>query len=331
VKLSLLGCHSFIFLLLLLMAGCAPVQMKGVNLLQSRGVALDDLQNVANMQHLKSLGANTIAFVPFVRQKNAESCELSPDPDYPAARLIRAIDLAHQAGFKVILKPQLLVEGSWAGEVASTTELGWQCWFSSYLSHLTEFATIAKDSHADMLVIGTELHKTEHRTEWVGLVKALRNIYHGHLSYVAHDVEDLADFSALEMVDSVAVTYYPKLSPTGVREQMKSLSAQVKTAAKMLNKPFWFAEIGITSRAGALADPWLWPEQTGAGVVADPVLQADVLDGWLAELAGDWHQGILIWNWYSDARAGGVSDTDFTIQNKPAEMSVSCHWKNTCR
>jgi hypothetical protein len=331
VKLSLLGSHSFILMLLLLMAGCAPVQMKGVNLLQSRSVALDDLNNVGNMQHLKSLGANTVAFVPFIRQPNVKSCELSTDTDYSAVRLKSAIAFAHQAGLKVVLKPQLLVEGGWAGEVESTTEQGWQCWFSAYSSQLVEFAVIARDSNADMLVVGTELHKTEHRTEWLVLLDAVRNVYRGHLSYVAHDIDDLPGFSALAKVDSVAITYYPKLSTSGVREQMKILSAQVRAAVEKLQKPFWFAEIGITSRSGALADPWLWPEQMGAGVIADPVLQADVLDGWLAELAGDWHRGILIWNWYSDVNAGGVLDTDFTIQNKPAENRVSCRWKNTCK
>lgn len=315
---------------LMLVAGCAPIQMKGVNLLQSRNVALDDLQNVQNMQHLKSLGANTVAFVPFIRQARAQDCEMAVDEHYSVTRLQHAIEYAHQAGLHVVLKPQILLQDGWAGDITLTSERGWSCWFSNYTARMVELAKVAEDSHAEMLVIGTELHKTESRPEWRALTDTLRGVYRGPLSYIAHDVQDLATFSALDKLDSVAITYYPRLEQHGIREQMKRLAKEVREEAAKLKKPFWIAEVGITSRAGALENPWLWPEQAQKDALADPALQAQVLDGWLAELAGDWHSGILIWNWYSDTNAGGMKDLDFTIQNKPAEDAVSCHWKQRC-
>lgn len=306
------------------------MQMRGVNLLQSRNVALDDLNNAENMQNLKMLGANTVAFVPFIRQSATDSCELTADEHYSTMRLRSAIDYAHMAGLQVVLKPQILVQGSWAGEVDPGSEAGWSCWFASYTQQMTALAKLAQDSHTEILVMGTELKKTEQRAEWRTLTDTVRRIYQGKLSYVAHDIEDLAEFSALDKLDSVAITYYPALEEGGIREQMKQQAGKIRAAAEKLNKPFWIAEIGITSRAGALANPWLWPEQLGKGSIAAPALQAMVLDGWLAELAGDWHQGILIWNWYSDENAGGMTDVDFTIQNKPAKDAVSCHWKQRC-
>lgn len=314
----------------MLLAACAPVQMKGVNLLQSRNVALDDIQNVANMQHLKELGANTIAFVPFIRQPDAKSCEMALDEHYPAARLHRAIDYAHDAGLRVILKPQFLVAGSWAGEIEQHSEEGWSCWFAAYRLHMEEFAKLANETHTEMLVIGTELHKTESRPEWRALSDSVRSLYSGKQSYVAHDIQDLANFSAVDKLDSVAITYYPKLEQGELKPQMKLLAEQIRIEAAKLKKPFWIAEIGITSRSGALLDPWMWPEQLSGKPTADPALQAEFLGGWMDELAGDWHQGILIWSWYSDAGAGGMTDLDFTIQNKPAAQTVSCHWKQRC-
>jgi hypothetical protein len=306
------------------------MQMKGVNLLQSHNVAIDDPRNAENMQHLKVLGANTVAFVPFVRQLDAGSCELSVDEHYSMTRLHNAIEFAHDAGLQVVLKPQILVPGSWAGEVGQSSESGWKCWFDAYTQQLISLAKLASKGNVEMLVIGTELTKTQNRAEWRDLVGALRNHYRGKLSYVAHDVEDLASFSALDKMDSVGITYYPKLESVEIRPQMKVLAEGVKKEASKLGKPFWIAEIGITSRQGALENPWMWPEQFDKNVVADPELQARVLDGWLAELTGEWNQGILIWSWYSDAAAGGLNDVDFTIQNKPAEKVVSCHWQKYC-
>jgi hypothetical protein len=314
----------------MLLAGCAPMQMKGVNLLQSRNVAIDDPRSVANMQHLKVLGANTIALVPFLRQTAVGGCELSVDEHYSMPRLRNAIAYAHDAGLHVVLKPQILVQDSWAGEINQLDEAGWKCWFDAYAQQLIPLARVANDTNVEMLVIGTELSKTQHRAEWRDLAGELRTHYRGKLSYVAHDIEELASFAALDKMDSVAVTYYPKLNGQDMRAQMKALAVDMKRFSEKLHKPFWFAEIGITSRQGALENPWLWPEQTGGDVVADPELQARVLDGWLEELTGEWNLGVLIWNWYSDADAGGLTDVDFTIQNKPAEQVVSCHWQKRC-
>lgn len=310
------------------------MQMRGVNLLQSHNVALDDPQNVENMQHLKNLGANTIAFVPFIRQSAINSCELTVDEHYSLTRLRHAIDYAHGAGLRVVLKPQLLVQGGWAGEIDPGSEPGWSCWFAAYTQRMVELAKLSSDARVEMLVVGTELKKTESRPEWRALIDQIRGSYRGHLSYVSHDIDGLAKFAALDKLDSVAITYYPKLEQnntgSSIREQMKYQAGLVRQEAAKLKKPFWIAEVGITSRTGALENPWLWPEQFGKDATADPALQAQVLDGWLAELAGDWHQGILIWNWYSDAKAGGMADMDFTIQNKPATNAVSCHWKLRC-
>jgi hypothetical protein len=312
----------------MLLAGCAPMQMKGVNLLQSRNVAIDDPRMVANMQHLKALGANTVALVPFIRQTGA--CELSVDEHYSMERLHNAIDFARDAGLYVVLKPQVLVQDSWAGEISQVDDAGWKCWFDAYSRQLIPLARMANEANVEMLVIGTELTRTQQRLEWRGLVDELRKNYRGKLSYVAHDIEELASFAALDKMDSVAVTYYPKLNGQDMRAQMKTLAVDMKRVSEKLHKPFWFAEIGITSRQGALENPWLWPEQLGSEVVADPELQAQVLDGWMDALTGDWNLGVLIWNWYSDADAGGLTDVDFTIQNKPAEQVVSCHWKKRC-
>lgn len=311
------------------------MQMQGVNLLQSRNVALDDLQNVENMQHLKELGANTIAIVSFIGLSTANSCDLRADKYYSDERIRKSIRNARSAGLRVVLKPQILVEGSWAGEIEPDSEAVWECWFAAYRNIMLDYAKIAEETNVETLVVGTELIKTELRPEWKLLLAELRKKYSGKLSYVGHSLSGAMRFSAFEQLDSFAISFYPEFREVNGKQRMqawmKETAEKIKTVVKQTGKPFWFAEVGITSRVGALYNPWQWVDSEAKSWIPDTTLQAEVLDGWLRALRGEWHQGILIWNWYSDSKAGGADDVDFTIQNKPAIKSVSCHWLGLCK
>ena len=41
-------------------------------------------------------------------------------------------------------------------------------------------------------------------------------------------------------------------------------------------------------------------------------------------------RGVLIWRWLTDPEAGGLTDTDFTVQGKPAEHILMCAWTRIC-
>lgn len=310
------------------------VQMMGVNLLQSNNVALDTPQNASNMRALRQLGANTVALIPFIRQSSVRACDLQVDADYSDTRIKKAIEIIHAAGMKVVLKPQFFVSGSWAGEIESGSEAGWACWFKAYRQIMINYADISNQTGVEMLVVGTELKKTELRPEWKSLITELRSHYPGQLSYVGHSVSSVMRFSGVEKLDSVAISFYHRLDSAQSRQEMrasmKNVADSMKWFVKQFNIPFWIAEVGITSRVGAMENPWVWADSLPISTIPDTSLQADVLDGWLAAFSGDWHQGILVWNWYSDPKAGGIKDVDFTIQNKPALKRVSCHWQGLC-
>lgn len=309
-------------------------QMRGVNLLQSHNVAFDAPQNVNNMKALRLLGANTVAIIPFIRQSTTRACDLLIDADYPNQRLKKTIEIIHAEGMRVVLKPQIFVSGSWAGEIEPVSEAGWACWFKAYRQIMIDYADIANQTGVDMLVVGTELKKTELRPEWKSLITELRSRYSGQLSYVGNSVSNVMRFSGFEMLDSVAISFYHSMegvqSKQEMRASMRDVADSMKWFVKQFNIPFWIAEVGITSRVGALKNPWVWADSLPSTTIPDTNLQAEVLDGWLSAFSGDWHKGILIWNWYSDPKAGGIKDIDFTIQNKPALKRVSCHWQGLC-
>lgn len=63
--------------------------------------------------------------------------------------------------------------------------------------------------------------------------------------------------------------------------------------------------------------------------MADPALQAAVIDAWLDVAQRMGIETALVWRWFSDPDGGGATDTDFTVQNKPAEAVLQRRWVKT--
>jgi hypothetical protein len=84
----------------------------------------------------------------------------------------------------------------------------------------------------------------------------------------------------------------------------------------------------LRSAMGAAAKPWESAEERAA--TPDPALQAAVIADWLTALDRPAVSGILIWNWFTDPDSGGPTDTDFTVQGKPAEEVLRCAWMREC-
>jgi hypothetical protein len=310
--------------------GCQSLpQIRGANFVQSPEVPWDSPEGRVSMERLRDLGANWIAFVPFIEQSTPSACNLEPTASSKPESLERAIAQARSLGFKVAVKPQVLITGSWAGAVESFDEAGWDCWFAAYRRAVLKYASLARESGAEMFVLGTELKKTEQRSEWIGLVAAVRSSYAGPLSYVFHRSEDAQRFSALAAIDLVGVSVYLPIGPTEGKIPGRILdhSKELKASLSVLGKPVWIAEVGYPSRVGAGDSPWEWNERVTTARQVDTSTQAQVLDMWLEKLNGEWNQGMMIWNWMSDPAAGGPLDTDFTPQNKPAEAAIACRWK----
>ena len=101
-----------------------------------------------------------------------------------------------------------------------------------------------------------------------------------------------------------------------------------KLLAQHDRKPILVGEVGIRSAQGAAAEPWQSAEERVAP--ADPQLQADVLADWLSVLDRPSVHGVLVWRWFTDPAGGGPTDTDFTVQGKPAEAVLACAWTGRC-
>ena len=324
-----------VLLLGLSLAGCGTTgeRMRGANLMQAEGAPWDSPQTRASLAQLRATGANWVAFVPFLRQADPQRCPLKGAEADELDALRAAIVSAHDLGLKVVLKPQVLVEGTWAGELEMPDDAAWACWFGAYGRAMGRYSRLAQDEGVELLVAGTELKRTEARREWRDLLYTLREDYAGPVSYVFHQPEDAPRFAALDALDSVGYSLYPRVGsdPARLEGHIGAYVKDLRRHSEGLRKPVWIAEVGMPSRREAGEAPWAWGTHVVQPELPDPDFQAQALDAWLAALEGDWHGGVLLWAWMSDPAAGGPADTGFTPQNKPAMARLACRWAGSCK
>jgi hypothetical protein len=320
---------------LIVWAGPDPARgqrLEGFNVVSTPGHAFGSPSAERALIAARRLGANTVAIIPFLWQAGPSSADIQRGDDMPDDVLREAIRQAHRLGFSAIVKPHVWVPESWAGAVEPNSEQAWGTWFSRYRGEIERIARIAAEERADGLVIGTELTKTSKRPEWTELIRSVRALFAGTLTYVAHNVDEAEAVPFWPLLDTIGVSLYPSLGADDDRAKriavMRATADRLDVLSSSVGKPVLVAEIGSRSAQGAAAKPWESAEEREAA--ADPQLQADVLADWLAALDRPEIHGVLVWRWFTDPAAGGPTDTDFTVQGKLAETVLSCAWTGTC-
>ncbi len=285
-----------------------------------------------SLRQAKRLGATALAVVPFLWQPAPASPAIGRGNDMSDAALGTAIREVRALGLAVVVKPHVWVPESWAGAVEPSSEDDWRVWFANYRDALLHIAAIAAAEKADALAIGTELRKTSHRPEWIELIAAVRAAFPHTLFYTAHNIEEAESIPFWKDLDAIGVSLYPPLGAdddrAGRLKVMRMVAERLDALAAKTGKPVVVGEIGLRSAEGAAAKPWESAEERVAP--ADPVLQAEVLADWLGVLNRPSVRGVLVWRWLTDANAGGLADTDFTVQGKPAMGVLFCAWTARC-
>ncbi len=320
-----------------LLAGCATqgalhnqAMMRGFNALQHQQVGWDQPAARRSFKHMVELGANAVVLVPFLEQDSPVSTLVRRSDAVTMRQLQAAIGYAHAYGLKIILKPQILVAKSWAGEINHAQPQQWRAWFASYSRHVLEYARFASEQQVDAFVIGTELSRAADQVDWPGLIAQVRSVYAGKLTYAAHNVGGVDRFPYWHELDAVSLTMYPFLGLSGQRDEMQrhvdAAVQQLQLAVAHIDRPLWVLEVGMPSARGASAKPWAWQGLKHATV--DLFIQKHALEIWLKALDKPWVDAVFIWAWYSDYNAGGSHNTDYTPQHKPAESVIRHYWKS---
>ncbi|MDQ6969430.1 MAG: hypothetical protein Q9M16_02845 [Mariprofundus sp.] len=303
--------------------------LRGFNVMQHENVGWNEPQAKRSMRRMAKLGTNAIVLIAFLEQDSASALQVSYSNAVTFRQLQQAIEYAHELDLEIILKPQMLVQNSWASAISHAQQRDWNQWFESYEQHIVRFARFAARYRVQSFVIGTELSQASDRVDWPQLIRKVRAVYAGKITYAAHNIEGVQAFPYWHELDAVALTLYPSLGHSGQYDEMQAkvlrTVARLEAVAQQFDQPLWVLEIGMPSAAGAAAKPWEWQSLKHARV--DLKLQRDAIDIWLRALDQPWVDGVFIWAWYSDAASGGSADADYTPQNKPAEQMIKRYWR----
>lgn len=323
-----------------LLASCSATvekleKINGISFVASR-VAVDD----AHIAPLLKLNANYAAVMPFgfIRELSHPEINFNSErqwfgeTDKGVRQYIETLQKNHM---KIMMKPQIWVrKGEFTGFIKMAHEEDWILLEDTYRNFILTYAKVAEATNVDIFCIGTELERfiAARPDYWKQLIVEVRNVYNGKLTYAANwDEYPKTPFWA--DLDYIGVdAYFPlsdKKTPTiaECKAAWQPYKQQLKAMSERYHKPILFTEYGYRSVDYTAKAPWKFDRDM---IVVNMEAQSNAMQALYDENWGeDWFAGGFVWKWFHDHNnAGGMSDTQFTPQNKPVETIISATYKN---
>jgi hypothetical protein len=284
----------------------------------------------------RAMGATWVALTPFGRVADLSGTGVAFDFEAPFERnrrdVARAIEMAHTRGLRVMLVPHLWVEsGEWRARIDPGSDAGWARWADSYGRFALAWAQVAETSRADMFSAGVELRSwvtTTHGPSFTRLLRELRRVYHGVLTYSAN-WDDVDQAVVLADVDVIGINaFYPLADVAGAPEtsmvdRARAVRDKVHELAALWGKPVLFTEVGYTTRPDPALRPWEWPDAM-SDVKVDEAAQATAYRALIEPMLEEpSFAGFFVWRTYADPDdTSQEAPWGFSPRGKEAELVV---------
>ncbi len=219
--------------------------------------------------------------------------------------------LARERGLKSVLKPHIWLRrsgGKWRGDIEMENAEDWDQWFKNYGEFMLHYAHIAEESDIEMLCIGTELlhPAVEFPDKWRGLIKEIRQIYSGKLTYAANFYLEYEAITWWDAVDYIGIqAYFPLADDEApalhqIVQGWKPHIEKMKEVSTKYGKPVILTEVGYRNDVKAASEPWLWPSQIDQNTIeVSDEMQADCYRALFESCWDeDWMAGVFIWKWF---------------------------------
>jgi hypothetical protein len=285
-----------------------------------------------------SLNANSVAVTfPFFTYGFASSTvyakpKITPSPSHIAIFLAVAAKAHIRVTLRPVLNENALVARNpqaWRGSIEPQNRAAW---FRSYRKLLLPYAAAAQAGHAATFVLGTELISLEGAPQWPGLVRSLRSVYSGQLTYDQNH-DEFASYTANPPVPSHNVDAYPQFSlpdSASVARLTSAWNAWLGTHPLSERRQTTLSEVGIDAVAGSYDEPWAWRNTRTAPI--DTRVQAAWYRAACNAVSAQQIGGGIYW-WEvnfdaSPANPGPFESDRLTFLDRPAQQVIrSCFAK----
>ncbi|HEX5472684.1 MAG TPA: hypothetical protein VFW73_12410, partial [Lacipirellulaceae bacterium] len=297
-----------------------------------------------SLLNMSLVGTDTVALNFWWFQSSVSANSMAEDFSRYSSTMssvAHAIDTIHSLGMKVLLKPMLDVSdanGTWRAYIDPSDK---SQWFANYTNYIGSFADMAQSKGVELLSIGCEMNSLEqpaNNSYWTDLISNIRSRYSGKLTYAANwnaigqNIGGYQNVPWWNQLDYIGIdAYFPIASSnnttlsgltTAWQNQANAIDAW-RTSSGLSDKQVLFTEVGYQSADGAAKSP--------AGVGGSPTVdlqeQADAYHALLSVMTTkSWWDGAFWWNWDTNPYAGGVNDSGFTPQNKPAQTVLQQYY-----
>ena len=302
--------------------GFEPVFQKGMTY-RHYPYPYDSSFSNESLERMARTNTEYVAITVWWMQKNITATEIYREANWTATDKALAIAIAksHELGMKVMLKPMVDPEEYYTqsrGNIPSTPE-----WFDSYKKLISSYAAFAEENHVDLLCIGCEFKATEKdTTNWNQVIDEVKEHYTGPLTYSA-TFDSFQSITWWDRLDYVGIdAYFPLTSKNNpsigeLIQAWNRIANALENYASTVKKPIIFTEIGYRSGDGNNLEPANWM----APLIPDYQEQLNSYEATFQTLWNrPWFYGFYWWIWETNPNAGGLTDNDFTPQNKPAEL-----------
>ncbi|MFC6268706.1 glycoside hydrolase family 113 [Frigoriflavimonas asaccharolytica] len=303
---------------------------KGMNLVAPK----KEIQS-KTFEELKENNINSVSLVPYAFV-NLDDITISYDHQRQwwgetSAGIKESINHAHTNNLKVMLKPHLWINhNTFTGFLDFNTEKDWQKWEAEYEKYILNFAQIAQTEKVEIFCFGTELQNpiSKRPDYWFQLIKKIRAIYSGQLTYAANwDEFDKTPF--WKELDFIGIdAYFPlsKVETPSVEELNLSWEkpiSDIELIQKKYKKKVVFTEFGYRNSNNSAAEPW-----TETNAVENNQGQANAYEALFQSFENkSWYIGGFAWKWYADDYYKKRKTIDYTPQEKPSLEIIKKYYK----
>ncbi len=311
---------------------------------KQKGVHDFGINNTTDFEHLRRMNVEWVALVPWGFQKDYDGSVVShhhKDSLYMEQHNKNWLDKMNQvrnAGFKIFVKPHVWIneptEGTWRSNIFPNSETDWESWKASYRHFIIRYAKIAEQAQAEMFCIGVEFSRlsVEKPDFWKELIKEVKSIYSGKLTYAANWHEEYEKITFWDQLDYIGIqAYFPLVdheypSVEEISEGWNRYLPTMEAVSNRFDKKILFTEMGYKSTSDGAMKPWEWvddpynPDYRFSAETQTHSYEAFFNTVWPKK----WFTGAYIWQVRSDFVVDSTANNkDFTPQGKPAEKIIT--------